>query len=112
MLGLAPHTKVFVASNPVSMHKSFDGLAALVQAQFKLEPISEQIFIFFNRKRDKVKCLYWDRNGFCLWYKRLEKGRFPKLRINSNKPIKMTLIELSMLLEGIDLCHPKRLRVI
>jgi transposase len=61
---------------PVNMRKSINGLAALVENELELSPMNEVLFVFCNRARDKIKMLYWERNGFVLWYKRLEKQRF------------------------------------
>lgn len=93
------------------MRKSFDGLAALVQQALKKETFNGDLFVFFNRKSDRVKILYWDRNGYCVWAKRLEEGvfRLPKAQ---GKVIPMHSNELSLLLEGIDLTNRQRLRAI
>jgi len=69
-------TQVFIAPGPTDMRKSINGLSILVADQFELDPFSCSLFAFCNRKRDIVKILYWDHNGFCLWHKRLEKDRF------------------------------------
>lgn len=111
MLMLPSGVKVWVATEPVNMHKSFDGLSYLVQEVIKEEPTSGQLFIFRNRVSDKVKILYWDRTGFAQWYKRLENGlfRFPRVL---DKSYKITMAELSLLLEGIDLTDKKRFSTI
>lgn len=67
---------VFIAPGTTDMRKSINGLSVLVAAQFDLDPFAGSLFAFCNRKRDIVKILYWDHNGFCLWHKRLEKDRF------------------------------------
>ena len=74
MLSLPPSVRVFVCTVPTDMRKSFDGLCALVQAVLKQDPFSGHLFTFLNRRKDKVKILYWDRSGFFLLYKRLEEG--------------------------------------
>lgn len=102
MLMLPSSTKAYVCCQAVSMSRSFDGLAGLVQDVMQGDPFSGHLFVFFNRRSDKVKILYWDRNGFALWYKRLEKGIFRKLRI-SGESYTLMPHELSMLLEGLDL---------
>ncbi len=89
---------VFVAHEAVDMRKSIDGLAALVQASLPVSPLSGSLFVFFNRGRDKVKLLWWDRHGFWLAYKRLERGRF---RVPCAD--RLTLTDLALVLEGIDL---------
>jgi transposase len=97
MLSLPPAVRVFVCTAPTDMRKSFDGLSALVQAVLAQDPFSGHLFAFLNRRRDKVKILYWDRAGFVLLYKRLEHGTF-------GAPAGQEIggRELMLLLEGID----------
>ena len=76
MLRPSPSVHVYLYLEPVDMRKSIDGLALLVESELALSPMSEALFVFCNRGRDKIKMLYWERNGFVLWYKRLEKQRF------------------------------------
>lgn len=79
MLIIRP-SKIYISSANVDMRKSIDGLSAIVEEKFTLNPISDMMFVFHNRHCDKIKILYWDTSGFCLLYKRIEKGkiRFPK----------------------------------
>lgn len=91
-------TAVYVAGQAVDMRKSIDGLALAVQESLPLSPRSGALFVFFNRGRDKVKLLWWDRHGFWLAYKRLERGRF----VLPAQP-QLTLADLTLVLEGIDL---------
>jgi transposase len=72
----AASARVYIATGVTDMRKSINGLSILVSDLLKLDPLSGHLFAFCNRKRDMVKILYWDRNGFCLWHKRLEKDRF------------------------------------
>lgn len=74
MLNDVPVDRVYLARGVTDMRKSIDGLAVLVQEVFNLDPFSPNLFVFCNRKRDKLKILYWDKNGFWLYYRRLEKG--------------------------------------
>ncbi len=76
MIGLPPSTRVFLCLPPTDMRKSFDGLAALAVDVVRQEPLSGHLFVFRNRREDRIKVLYWDRTGFCLFYKRLEQGTF------------------------------------
>jgi transposase len=76
MLNIAQVERVFLARGSTDLRKSIDGLAAIVQEGFQLNPFSASLFVFCNRKRDKLKILHWDYNGFWLYYRRLEKGRF------------------------------------
>jgi transposase len=88
---------VYVAADAIDMRKSIDGLAVLVQESMPVSPLSGALFVFFNRGRDKVKLLWWDRHGFWLAYKRLERGRF---RLPAAR--QLTLTDLTLVLEGID----------
>ena len=84
MIGQVQSLKIYLASAPVDMRKSFDSLAAVARDFLRLDPLSGNLFVFFNKKRDKVKVLYWGRTGYCLFYKRMERGRF-KIK-NLGKP--------------------------
>ncbi len=76
MLNISFYPRVLLHRDPVDMRKSIDGLSFLVVDGLNADPADGTVYVFFNRQRDKLKLLYWDRNGFCLWYKRLEKERF------------------------------------
>lgn len=108
MLMLSPNTRIFVATSHVDMRKSLDGLSLLVQEVLQQNPLSGHLFVFLNRRSDKLKILYWDRNGFCLWYKRLEKYRFRLPKI-SGPVYTVNATELGMILEGIDLTDQRRI---
>jgi len=69
-------TRIFAYRHPVDLRKSIDGLSSLVEGVLGEDPFSGALYVFVNRRRDKVKLLYWERNGFCIWYKRLERERF------------------------------------
>jgi transposase len=101
--------RVFLCTSPTDMRKGFDTLAALVRDGLGYDPLSGHLFLFVGRRRDRIKLLYWDRDGFALWYKRLEQGTF---RMPATKPdsasIELKASELAMLLEGIDLRSIKR----
>jgi transposase len=107
MLMLPPSVRIFVASRPVDLRRSFDGLAALTQEQLEQDPWSGHLFVFRNRCGDRVKILYWDRSGFCVWYKRLEKGCF-RLPQGTDASVELESTELGLLLEGIDLAGARR----
>ncbi len=66
--------RIFVCTAPIKMNLSFDGLMGLAQETFDQDPLSGHLFLFFNRRRDRIKILFWDIDGFCIWYKRLEVG--------------------------------------
>ena len=94
--------EVRLCREAVDMRKSIDGLAALVEQGLELDPFAAQLFVFTNRRRDKLKVLYWDRSGFALWYKRLERARFPWLEARGAAVVSITGRELRWLLDGID----------
>ena len=101
--------RVFLCTSPTDMRKGFDTLAVLVRDGLGYDPLSGHLFMFVGRRRDRLKILYWDRDGYALWYKRLEQGTF---RMPIAKPdaesIELKASELAMLLEGIDLRSIKR----
>ena len=101
--------RIYLCTSPTDMRKGFDRLAALVREPLEYDPLSGHLFLFVGRRRDRIKMLYWDTDGFALWYKRLEKGTF---RMPVAKPdatsIELKASELAMLLEGIDLRSIKR----
>jgi len=107
VLMLPPAVRVFLATGPADLRRSFDGLAAMARDVVRQDPLSGHLFVFSNRRRDRVKVLFWDRSGFVLWYKRLEKGvfRFPSAEAGS---VEVEAAELMLLLEGIDLAGSRR----
>lgn len=110
MLTLPPSVRVFLCLASADLRRSLDGLAALTREILREDPLSGHLFVYFNRRRDRVKILFWDRSGLALYYKRLEKGTFrlsafedpesPRAEIESG--------ELALILEGIDLANAKR----
>jgi len=94
--------QVYIATGATDMRKSINGLSILVAEQLDLNPLSGHLFCFCNRKRDIIKILYWDRNGFCLWQKRLEKDRF-HWPVDEAEVIDIQGRELSWLLDGLHL---------
>lgn len=113
MIHFVQSIRVFVCTRPADMRYSFDGLFGLAQNIMKQDPLRGHLFVFRNRKRDRLKILYWDRDGLAIWYKRLEKGTFqfpmdlkPKATSSREKlatSAEITTDELSLLLGGIDL---------
>ncbi len=99
---------IYLAVEPVDMRKSFDGLSALVADQLSLNPLSGQLFVFRNKRGDKIKLLYWNHNGLVQWYKRLERGTF-KWPTRSGCRFQVTAQELELLLDGVDISRIKRL---
>jgi len=96
--------KVFVYRDTVDMRKSINGLAAIVESELNGSLMTGTLFIFCNRTRDKVKLLYWERNGFVLWYKRLEKHKFKWLAPTDNQQaVSISGKQLNQLLDGWDI---------
>ena len=123
MISVTGSLRVFVCTQPADMRKSFDGLCGMALDVLQQDPLSGHLFLFRNRNRDRLKILYWDRDGLAIWYKRLEKGtwQFPT---DIRKPaatddcgdstghqvtsVEITREELSLLLDGIDLRSVER----
>jgi len=109
MLSIAAQrsVRVFLCLTPVDMRRSFDGLAAAVEQVLCANPLSGHLFVFRGKRGDRIKVLFWDTDGYVVWYKRLEKGtfRFPQ---DSSSAKEISPAELGMLLEGIDLGSVKR----
>lgn len=104
MLTISGNTRIFLYGQPVHMGKSFEGLSVLVEQAFPEKILSGALFIFSNRRKDQIKILYWDKDGFAIWRKRLEKGTF-SWEWGKEKEINRT--KLLMILEGVI---PKRLK--
>lgn len=111
MLTDAGVERVYLACGSTDLRKSIDGLAVLVQEGFHLDPFSPCLFVFCNRQRDKLKILHWDHNGFWLYYRRLERGKFQWPAATDSGPMKITRRQLRWLLDGLSLeqrqAHPK-----
>ncbi|MDB4986005.1 MAG: Mobile element protein [Myxococcaceae bacterium] len=104
MFGLPPSVRVYFATELADMRKGIDGLRAVVESALKQDSFSGHLFVFVGKSRDKVKILFWDRSGFVLYLKRLEKGRFQLPVISPGRQhIEMEPAQLAMLLDGIDL---------
>ena len=124
MLTFSRTTRVFLAVEPTDMRKGFDGLFALVENVIREDPFSGHLFVFRNRRRDRLKILWWDRDGLAIFYKRIERGAFqfptdaavrktkPSAEISRSCDIsprcEIRADELALLLEGIDLASVKR----
>ena len=105
MLTLPSSVRIHLASQPVDMRRSFDGLSNEVRHVLQQDPFSGHLFVFLNRTADMVKVLWWHAGGFCLFSKRLEKGRFrlPRLLPTDGSPLTLEPVQLALLLEGVDL---------
>jgi len=102
MLRPMASSRVYLALGYTDMRKSINGLSVIVESCFSLDPFSGQVFVFCNRRRNIVKVLYWDRNGFCLWQKRLEKHRF-KWPAEGEELLEIDRRELNWLMDGLDI---------
>ncbi len=115
MLSLTGSLRVFVCAQPADMRRSFDGLCGMVEQIVQEDPLSGHLFVFRNRNRDRLKILYWDRDGLAIWYKRLEAGTWQlptDVRGTGDgvSSAEITTEELSLLLGGIDLRTVERRR--
>ena len=110
MLSFGANTRVFVARHATDMRRGFDGLVALVCDVIDQDPQSGHLFVFTNKRKDRVKILGWDRTGYWLWYKRLEHGRFAFFdRLSTSQAsFELEPHELTLLLEGVDLRGSRR----
>jgi transposase len=93
--------KIMVKPGKTDFRKQINGLSVIIESELKLNVFSNYLFIFCSTNRSRLKILYWDRNGFCLWLKRLEKDKFPWPK-NDIEAREITLEELKMLLDGIN----------
>lgn len=109
MIHLPASVRVYLCLRPCDMRRSFDGLHALVRDQLELDPFAGHLYLFFNRRRDRLKILYWDRDGFAIWAKRLEAGNYaiPSGECGSRR-LEITIEELGALLSGIDVSSATR----
>jgi transposase len=110
VLTLPPSVRIWLSAEPVDMRKGFDGLLAIAQQQWSKDPYAGHLFAFIGRRRDRIKILFWDRGGFVLYYKRLERGRFQMPHVSQGqRTVKLEGTQLAMLLNGFDL-NVERLR--
>lgn len=118
MIGVPSSVSIYLCDAPVDMRCGFDGLAAIVRNTLGLNPLSGGLFLFLGRRRDRIKILFWDRDDYALYSKRLEKGRFPRPVVTrpmdtsvSGPPVyTLAAYEMTLLLEGIDLAGAKKRR--
>jgi transposase len=109
MLTLSAAVRIYVATGATDLRRSIDGLAALVRQRFDLDPLSGHLFLFRNRRGDRLKILAWDQGGFWVLYKRLERGTFAWPR-EDDGPVVLRSSELLLLLAGVDLAQTRRRR--
>ena len=111
MIALPPQIRVFLYRLPTDMRKSFNGLVALTESALKQDPLSGSFFVFVNRRRDRIKILYWGQTGFCIWYQQLQKGTYqlPAADVLEElETIEVTQSQLSLILDGIDLSSARQ----
>jgi transposase len=111
MLSLPPSVRIFVSREPVDMRKGFDSLAQLVRSHLAGDPFSGHLFVFRSKRGDRLKVLYWDSAGLCLFYKRLELGTFTMPTVGTSVGeygLEIRVGDLGLLLEGIDVTNAKR----
>jgi transposase len=109
MLSLPSQARVYLCTAAVDLRKSFDGLCGLVEAVFQRDVLDGHLFLFLNKRRDRIKALWWDRDGLTIWYKRLESGSFEVPRVTGNaQQLELDATELAMLLGGVSLAGAKR----
>lgn len=110
MIHLPASVRVYLCTAPCDMRRSFDGLYALVSSAMQLNAFEGHLFVFSNRRKDRIKILYWDRDGFAIWAKRLEEGTYamPFTGAVGEQRQEITAQELGAILSGIDLSEAKR----
>jgi transposase len=109
MLNLPPSTKIFLCSESVDMRKSFDALSGLIETHFGQNPLCGHLFVFFSKQRDRMKILFWDIDGFVLYYKRLEGGTFSWAEdLVSEKTPEILASDFALVLAGINPADGKR----
>jgi len=111
MIALPPQIRVFLYRLPTDMRKSFNGLVALTESALKQDPLSGSLFVFVNRRRDRIKILYWGQTGFCIWYQQLQKGTYQlptEDSLEELETIEVTRSQLSLILDGIDLSSARQ----
>lgn len=110
MLTISPAVCIYLATGVTDLRRSIDGLAALVRERFDLDPLSGHLFLFRNRRGDRLKILAWDQGGFWVLYKRLERGTFAWPAEDNDAPVVLRSSDLLLLLAGVDLAHTRRRR--
>ena len=111
MIALPPQIRVFLYRLPTDMRKSFNGLVDLTESALKQDPLSGSLFVFVNRRRDRIKILYWGQTGFCIWYQQLQKGTYQlpgQDSLEEQETIEVTRSQLSLILDGIDLSSARQ----
>ena len=109
MLSLPANVRLYLCATPTDMRKSFDGLHTLVRQVFELDPLDGHLFLFVNRRRDRIKLLWWDRDGLAMWYKRLEMGTYQLPVVSDDaQGVEIDATQLALLLSGVAQQSAKR----
>jgi len=111
MIALPPQIRIFLYRLPTDMRKSFNGLVALTESALKQDPLSGSLFVFVNRRRDRIKILYWGQTGFCIWYQQLQRGSYQLPDQDSRaeqETLEVTRSQLTLILDGIDLSSARQ----
>lgn len=107
MLSIPPSVRMFLYTQPTDMRKGFDGLSGIVRSEFEADPLDGSLFLFINRRRNRLKILHWDGGGYWLYYRLLEAGTFEVLA-GDGKCVQIDSTQLAMLLGGVSLVSAKR----
>jgi transposase len=108
VLNFPPSIRVFLCLIPTDMRRSFDALAMMAEHVVRQDPFSGHLFVFVNRFGDRLKLLYWDRDGYAIWYKRLEEGTFQVPRVKGEGGVEIPMSDLMLMLQGVDLASAKK----
>src|SRR3974390_283344 len=110
MLGNPLNARIFLCTQDTDMRKSFDSLRGIIRSAMHLDPLSGSLFIFKNKRGDRIKCIYWDEDGFAMWYKVLQRGtfQFPDLQKYASAGLEIDASTMRMILDGIDLGSVRR----
>jgi transposase len=109
MLSIAPPPTIYLHSGSTDMRKSFDGLSSIIRGTFGSDPTEGSLFLFVNKRRDRIKALWWDGDGYVLWYKRLEEGTFEVVPSRSGEErVRIDSTQLAMILGGVRLESARR----
>jgi transposase len=111
MIALPPQVRVFLYRLPTDMRKSFHGLVALTESALKQDPLSGSLFVFVNRRRDRITILYWGQTGYCIWYQQLQQGTYQlpgEDALEEQPTLEVTRSQLSLILDGIDLASVRQ----
>ena len=113
MLTLSRDLRIFLARDPVDMRKSCNGLIGLTESVLEQDPLTGHLFVFINRRRDRIKLLYWGGTGYCIWYQQLEQGTYQlpdPANADAREGIEISASHLSLILDGIDLASVRQRR--